>query len=39
MEYVASMGREYVYTGIWWGNVRERDHVEDAGVEESIILN
>jgi hypothetical protein len=23
---------------IWWGNLRERDHLEDAGVEERIIL-
>jgi len=23
---------------IWWGNVRERDHLEDPGVDETIIL-
>jgi hypothetical protein len=22
----------------WWGNVRERDHLEDAGVDGKIIL-
>jgi hypothetical protein len=25
-----------VYTGCWWGNLRERDHLE--GVDEMIIL-
>jgi len=23
------MGREEAYTGFWWGNLRERDHLED----------
>ena len=23
----------------WWGNLRERDHLEDPGVGERIILN
>jgi hypothetical protein len=27
-----------VYTGFWWGNLRERDHLEDAGVDGRIIL-
>jgi hypothetical protein len=27
-----------VYTGFWWGNIRERDHLEDPGVDERIIL-
>jgi len=27
-----------VYTGFWWGNLRERDHLEDPGVDERIIL-
>jgi hypothetical protein len=27
-----------LYTGIWWGNVRERDHLEDPGVDGRIIL-
>jgi len=26
------------YTGFWWGNLRERDHFEDPGVEGMIIL-
>jgi len=31
-------GREEVYTGFWWGNQRERDHLEDQGVDGTIIL-
>ena len=27
-----------MYTGFWWGNLRERDHMEDPGVEGRIIL-
>jgi len=23
-----------VHTGFWWGNARERDHLEDLGVDE-----
>jgi len=30
--------RGEVYTGLWWGNLREGDHVEDPGVDERIIL-
>jgi len=26
-------GREEVYTGFWWGNLRERDHLGDPGVD------
>jgi len=37
--YVARMGgaRE-VYTAFWWGNLRERDHSEDPGLDGKIIL-
>jgi len=24
--------------GFWWGNLRERDHLEDPGVDRRIIL-
>jgi hypothetical protein len=27
-----------VYTGFWWGNLRERDHLEVPGVDARIIL-
>ena len=26
------------YTGFWWGNLRERDHLEDPDVDGRIIL-
>jgi hypothetical protein len=32
------MGRGEVYTGFWWGNLRERDHLEDPGLVWRIIL-
>jgi hypothetical protein len=32
------MGRGEACTGIWWGNLRERDHLEDPGVDGKIIL-
>jgi hypothetical protein len=27
-----------VHTGFWWGDLRERDHLEDSGVDEKTIL-
>ena len=31
-------GRGEVYTGFWWGNLGERDHLEDPGIDGRIIL-
>jgi hypothetical protein len=36
--HVASMGRGEAYTGFWWGNLRERDHLESPGIDGRIIL-
>jgi hypothetical protein len=27
-----------VHTGIWWGDLREEDHLKDLGVDGRIIL-
>jgi len=31
-------GRVEVCTGFWWGNLTERDHLEDPGVDGRIII-
>jgi hypothetical protein len=31
-------GRAEVHTGLWWGNLREGDHLEDPSVDRRIIL-
>jgi hypothetical protein len=31
-------GRGEVHTGFWWGNLRERDHLEDPDVDSRIIF-
>jgi len=31
-------GRREAYSGFWWGNVRERDHLGDPGVDGRIIF-
>jgi len=35
---VTRMGRGEVHTRFWWGNLRERNHLENPGVDGSIIL-
>jgi hypothetical protein len=27
-----------MYTGFWWGNLKERDHLDDPDVDGRIIL-
>ena len=36
MQYV--WGTAEMYTGFWLGNLRERDHLENSGVDGRIIL-
>jgi len=31
-------GRGEVYTGFWWGNLKERDHLDNPGINGRIIL-
>jgi hypothetical protein len=33
------MGRGEVHTGFWWGDLRERDHLEDHGIDGEIVLS
>jgi len=35
--HVARIGNEEAYTGFWWGNLRERDHLGDPGLDGRII--
>jgi len=32
------MGTGEVHVGFWWGDPKERDHLEDLGVDGRIIL-
>jgi len=36
--FVACMGRGGVHTAFWWGNLRERDNLQDLGMDRRIIL-
>jgi len=36
--HVARMGIGEAYTGFWWANLKERDHLGDPGVDGRIIL-
>jgi hypothetical protein len=31
-------GRGVMYTGFWWGNLRDRDHLEDPGIDIKLEL-
>ena len=35
---VARLGRGEGYIGFWWGNLRERDHSKDPGIDGRVIL-
>jgi hypothetical protein len=32
------MGERILHAGFWWGNLRERYHLEDPGIDGRIIL-
>jgi len=32
------MERGQVHSGYWWGNLVEKDHLEDLGVDDRVIL-
>ena len=36
--HVASLGEGEGHVGYWWNTLRERDHLEDLGVEGCVIL-
>jgi hypothetical protein len=38
MGHVARIGRGKVHTGIWGANLRERDNLEEPGVDGRVIL-
>jgi hypothetical protein len=31
-------GRREIHTGVWWGNLRQIDYLEDVGVGGMVIL-
>jgi hypothetical protein len=38
-EHVTHVGSGEIYTRFWWENVKDRDHLEDHGVNGTIMLN
>jgi len=37
-EYVEIIGRGEGYTGVWWGNLRERDHLGEPSIDGKTII-
>jgi len=37
-QHLARLGRGDVYTGFWWGHLRERDHLEVPGIDWRLIF-
>jgi hypothetical protein len=35
---VSRVGIGELYTEFWWGNLKERDHLEEPGIDGRIIL-
>jgi hypothetical protein len=38
VDHVASMGTGNVHTGFWWGNLMDRDRLQDKGIDGRIII-
>jgi hypothetical protein len=36
--HVARIWEKRVHTGLWWGNLRERNHLEDRGIDGKVII-
>ena len=37
-EHIAHIGKGEAYKGFWWGNLKEKDHLRDPGLDWRIIL-